>query len=132
MKLHISRETVNSLVKHARKELPNEAVAFLLGRRKEDEVEVLEIRLVRNVLRSSTRFHVSPKELYKVYTDAEEKGLEVIGIFHSHPTSSSPSPTDLRYMKLNPVVWLILSTIDWDMRAFKLDERVKEVEIIQH
>jgi proteasome lid subunit RPN8/RPN11 len=92
----------------------------------------LEIKFVHNVLRSSTKFYVSPQELYKVYTDAEEKGLEIVGIFHSHPASTYPSPTDLRYMKLNPVIWLILSTIDWEIGAFKLDERVKRIEVVQY
>ena len=44
---------------------------------------------------------------------AEEKGLDVVGIFHSHPKSlPSPSNTDIKFMKGNPIPWIIYSGIN--------------------
>lgn len=129
MELKIGRECVKLLLEHAKKERPYEAVAVLLGTREGNEFLVKAVRPVRNILHSTTEFHIDPVELYKAYLEAEERGLEVVGIFHSHPAPPRPSFLDMKYMKLNPVVWLIASSIDWSMRAFILKNGIKEVKL---
>lgn len=129
MEIEISREDVELLLRHARKERPYEAVAVLLGIRKEDKFSVRAVRLMRNILRSTTEFQIDPVELYNIYLEAEKRRLNVIGIFHSHPAPPYPSFLDIKYMKLNPVVWLIASSIDWNVRAFILKNDLKEVKL---
>ena len=61
---------------------------------------------------------------------AENKKMEVIGIFHSHPNSDAfPSNTDKKFMQSNPVAWIIYSGINKNFRAFILDSETKEIPI---
>ena len=49
-----------------------------------------------NVAQSSKLYTVDPKQHLQADRDAESRGLEVIGVFHSHThTDAYPSPTDV-------------------------------------
>jgi proteasome lid subunit RPN8/RPN11 len=61
---------------------------------------------------------------------AENKKMEIIGIFHSHPNSDAfPSNTDKKFMQSNPVVWIIYSGINKNFRAFVLESETIEISI---
>jgi proteasome lid subunit RPN8/RPN11 len=38
---------------------------------------------------------------------------------HSHPAPPQPSNIDLKFMKLNPFIWLIMSMIDKQIAAYQ-------------
>jgi proteasome lid subunit RPN8/RPN11 len=86
-------------------------------------VVVSHIELIQNIAESKTSFSVDPEVEYKLLVEAEERGEDLVGIFHSHPAPPKPSSSDLRNMRLNPVVWLISSKLTgcWISRAFILD-----------
>ena len=114
---------LEGIAKHA---LPNESCAFLLGHN--DNVK--EILKVRNSDESPVTFRIESADLLHTYYLAESKGMQVIAIFHSHPTKPWPSSTDVKFMEINPVVWVIYSTTDDQLRAFIYDDDlVKEVHI---
>ena len=113
----------------AKKSLPNESCAFLLGKNSSSESLVLDVMPMRNAESSPVSFSISPEELLKAYNVAEEMGHDVIGIFHSHPGRPTPSSTDIRFMELNPVVWVIYSTTENEFKAFINDVQVTEVAI---
>jgi proteasome lid subunit RPN8/RPN11 len=70
--------------------------------------------------------------LIEAYKTAEEKKVEVIGIFHSHPNSDAfPSNTDEKFMQSNPVVWIIYSGINKNFKAFILESGIIEIPIIE-
>ena len=61
---------------------------------------------------------------------AEEKKLNFVGIFHSHPESPAfPSQTDQKFMKINPVVWLIWSGTLQELNAFYFEEKIIEIPL---
>ncbi len=113
--------------------LPNESCALLAGEIKEKEtyreVRVQEILVARNAEKSIVSFSIDEMELIDLYEKAETAGLQVVSIFHSHPSKPIPSSTDLKFMKINPIVWLIYSSITYEFRAFILIEYLEEVEI---
>jgi [CysO sulfur-carrier protein]-S-L-cysteine hydrolase len=113
------------LVNIAKDLLPDESCALLLG---ENNV-VVEIFPMRNIDESPVTFSMDSTELLDAYSLAESKGLQVIGIFHSHPAQPSPSSSDIKFMEINPVVWLIYSTTEWRLKAYVYDDYVKEVAI---
>ncbi|MDP8941956.1 MAG: M67 family metallopeptidase, partial [Thermoproteota archaeon] len=97
----------------ARDSLPNESCALLLGNytNKENEIQVIETLSMKNSdALPTTRFRIDSQELINGYLRAEKMGLNVVGIFHSHPAPPIPSSTDKIFMEINPVVWLIYST----------------------
>ena len=114
------------LVEHAEKEKPNESCALLFGRNS----VVSEVFLTENIDESEVNFTISNEQLLRAYKVAEEKKVEVIGIFHSHPNSDAyPSNTDKKFMHSNPVVWLIYSNVNEDFKAYFLDSEIIEISI---
>lgn len=125
MEISLTGGQVERLANIARSALPNESCAFLLG--KNDKV--VEILPMRNNDESQVSFSVEPQEVLRAYDLAESKMLHVIGIFHSHPAKPSPSRTDLKFMEINPVVWLIYSSTERRFSAYVYDGEVKDVAI---
>lgn len=118
---------IRRLIGIAKEALPNESCAFLLGH----NYEVAEILPMRNIDESPVTFSVEPAELIQVYNLAESKGMQVIAIFHSHPAKAWPSSTDIKFMEINPVVWVIYSTTESQLKGFIYDddELIKEIDI---
>jgi proteasome lid subunit RPN8/RPN11 len=110
----------------AKQSLPNESCALLLGK----ESSVVEVLTIANAGLSEVSFTIPSEELLTAYKLAESKELEVIGIFHSHPSSPVPSRTDEKYMEINPVVWLIYSTTQNRFGAWVFDDKVREVKMV--
>jgi proteasome lid subunit RPN8/RPN11 len=117
----------------ARDSLPNESCALLLGNNtnKENEIQVIETLSMKNSDASpTTRFRIDSQELINGYLRAENMGLNVVGIFHSHPAPPIPSSTDKIFMEINPVVWLIYSTLTNESRAYIFEqEKIREVRL---
>ena len=114
------------LEEHAKKEEPNESCALLFGKKN----VVSEIFLTENIEESPMSFAIGNEQLINAYSIAEEKKIEVVGIFHSHPNSEAfPSNTDKKFMQSNPIVWIIYSNINNEFRAFILESEIKEIII---
>ena len=125
-KIILKQSDKKILVQHSENQKPNEACAILFG--KENKVE--EVFLTKNIDESPINFTISNEQLIEGYKMAENKKMEVIGIFHSHPNSDAfPSNTDKKFMQSNPVAWIIYSGINKNFRAFILDSETKEIPI---
>ena len=109
------RRYLNHLVESSR---PKEACGFLLGRALNEGFVVLKIIPATNMLDSNSAFKISPSEVLKASEEAEMLGLEVIGVYHSHPAPPEPSVIDLHYMKASSMVWLIISMLDGSIGAY--------------
>jgi proteasome lid subunit RPN8/RPN11 len=122
--LQISKAFLDCLHNHAETHHPLETVALFFGEISNTSVCVNRIELMENKSTTKhTTFSVDPEEEYQLLVEAEERGESLVGIFHSHPAPPEPSQTDLRNMRLNPVVWLIASkqSESWISRAFILE-----------
>lgn len=118
------------LTNHADNEKPNESCAILFGMVDGQKTTVKEIFLTKNIDESPVNFTISNEQLIKCYKTAEERKMEVVGIFHSHPNSEAyPSDTDKKFMDSNPVVWVIYSGISNDFKAYVLESNILEVLI---
>lgn len=121
---------IEELIKFAKDSLPDECCAFLLGEHNDDDRKVAIILRMRNIDESPVSFSIDPAELLNAYTLADTKGMEITAIFHSHPAKASPSSTDIKYMQINPVAWVIYSTTENEIRAFVYEnEDIKEIGI---
>ncbi|HSE49464.1 MAG TPA: M67 family metallopeptidase [Terriglobales bacterium] len=75
---------------------PEECCGVLLGRARGDTREVVEARACANA-RAGTRdrYAIAPGELIAAQRAARERGLELLGFYHSHPDHPpEPSATD--------------------------------------
>lgn len=129
-KIILTESQKKILSNHADKEKPNESCAILFGAVDGQKTTVKEIFLTENIERSPVNFTISNEQLIKCYKTAEEKKMEVVGIFHSHPNSEAyPSLTDKKFMYSNPVVWMIYSGTSREFKAYVLESDVLEILI---
>ena len=125
-KITLSDTDKKILSEYSENQKPNESCAILFG--KNDKV--LDLFLTENIEKSPVNFTISNKQLIEGYKIAEEKKMEVIGIFHSHPDSDAyPSNTDKKFMQSNPVAWIIYSGINKNFRAYFLEADIVEIPI---
>ena len=121
----------NLLRQETEKVQPVEACAMLFGKLSHAEAVVEKVVFTPNRLQSQFKFEIDPEKVAAAFTEAEEKGLEFVGLFHSHPAPAVPSSIDLEGMKLwGDALWMILSSTDSKLAAYQLtDGLVKEVTI---
>lgn len=131
MFLRLKRQQLNLLKEEARKVYPIEACAMLFGKTTAKEAVVKRVVVAPNKLQSTTRFEIGPENFAKAFFEAEEEGLELVGLFHSHPAPPKPSSTDLKPMKLwGDTIWLILSSTNGSLAAYQMkNDRVREITI---
>ena len=128
MKITLTKSQKKRLTNHADNEEPNESCAILFGTTEKTGNVVKELFLTKNIEESPVNFTISNEQLIEVYKIAEEKGMEVVGIFHSHPNSIAyPSETDKKFMIGNPVVWVIYSGISREIKSFILESEIAEI-----
>ena len=125
-KIILKQSDKKLLAQYSENQKPNESCAILFGK----DNQVLDIFLTENIEESPVNFTISNEQLIEGYKIAEEKKMDVIGIFHSHPNSDAfPSNTDKKFMQSNPVVWIIYSGINKNFRAFVLESDSVEIQI---
>jgi proteasome lid subunit RPN8/RPN11 len=70
---------------------PNEGGGFLLGHRSADTVEILDVIHIEQY----HRYAMTPLNWAKMEDEADERGLTLVGYYHSHPDSPAiPSEYD--------------------------------------
>ena len=128
--LILTQIQLNNLAYFASNSLPNECCSLLLGNyTNENEIKVIDSLSMRNSDASPRSFRIESQELINGYLTAEKMKLNVVGIFHSHPAPAVPSSTDKIFMEINPVIWLIYSTLAKESRAYIFEEKVREVQL---
>jgi len=126
----LNKNLKQQLIDHAINSEPNESCALLFGRHEDEKLITQEIFFTKNIDESQINFTISNEELLEGYKIAEEKNLEVIGIFHSHPNSeATPSTTDKKFMYSNPVAWVIYSGERKNFKAYLLESDIIEIPI---
>jgi proteasome lid subunit RPN8/RPN11 len=122
----LSQTDKKILSEYSENQKPNESCAILFGKNN----QVSDLFLTENIEESPVNFTISNKQLIEGYKIAEEKKMDVIGIFHSHPDSDAyPSNTDKKFMQSNPVVWIIYSGINKNFKAYLLESDIIEITI---
>jgi len=119
------------LIKHTKKNNPNESCAILFGSIIDEKNIVQDIFLTDNVEDSPVKFIISNEQLIKAYQTAEDKNLDVVGIFHSHPNSDPyPSENDKKFLQVNPIAWIIFSGITHEFKAYVLEKEILQISVV--
>jgi proteasome lid subunit RPN8/RPN11 len=128
-RIMLTTQQHNDLVSLAKNMLPNESCAILVGKTTGKDVHIINSIPMRNSDSSKVTFSIDPQQLIDVYQKVEKQNMHVVGIFHSHPAEPRPSSIDKKFMEINPVVWIIYSTITHRSRAYIIEEKIKEVQM---
>ncbi len=129
-KILIPEDIIREMIRHSREVYPEEACGILAG-----NADVVKgIYRMTNIEHSTVSYLMDSREQFRVMKDIREKGLEMIGIYHSHTFSEAyPSQKDIN-LAFYDVAYLIVSlaTSEPVIKAYRiLDQReVREMEIL--
>lgn len=129
---------MQAMLEHTRTAPALECCGLLAGRADGNlelsEIEITEILRAENALASATEYEIAPRELLRMHREMRERGLELLGIYHSHPRGeNAPSPADIAKANYPDVAYVILSLrAERAVRAFWIrEEVVSELEIVE-
>ncbi len=125
--IKLSIQHADEIRTHGEQEYPHECCGLLIGQFLNGGAKVIsEIRRISNARENTAKHHrflIRPEDLLRGERYAAEKGLEVVGFYHSHPDHPAiPSQYDLEH------AWPIYSYIvlavhtgrAQDLRSWKL------------
>ena len=129
--LKVSKSDVQKMFEHGEESYPYECCGVLIGIPGVSAI-VMEVRRLTNVNKEmpTRRYDVDPLELAKADSEAEARGFEIIGIYHSHPDHPArPSKYDLNHAwrHLSYIVMSIENGKAKEITSWRLNEK-KEFE----
>jgi proteasome lid subunit RPN8/RPN11 len=118
---------------HARQEEPAECCGLIGG----VDQQASSIYLLRNMAaNTTTSYEAAPEDLFAAQRQMRERGEELLGIYHSHPRSAQPAPseTDVRLAYYPQAVYFIIGLAGPQpvMRAFRISEREEHWEEVEY
>jgi proteasome lid subunit RPN8/RPN11 len=119
------------LRERAQREPARECCGLLAGR---DAVITHILPATNAASQPATAYEIAPKELFRLVREIRDAGLELMGIYHSHPNGKNePSARDVEQAYYPDVAYFILSPradSDRPVRAFRIEDGVStEIEI---
>ncbi len=125
--LRLSPTLLKEMIDYVDQRVPLEACGLLAGHENQAELMIG----VLNQAQSRVRFVMDPYEQLQAFDRIESQGLDLVAIFHSHPTGpETVSPTDIAEAAY-AVVHIVLSrrATDWHARGFWI-ENYQAYEVI--
>jgi proteasome lid subunit RPN8/RPN11 len=112
MSLSISAKLLEAIEKHGEAQYPEEGAGLILGYGGREPRLAVQLRPLNNGFAPESRHHrylIDPWAMMEAEQEAESLGLDVIGVFHSHPDHpAQPSEYD-RQWAMPWYVYLITS-----------------------
>lgn len=114
MRITISLEDYNRMLRHATDNRPEEACGLIAGVDADDGTrEIKAVYLLTNTDHTNEHFSIDPREQLQAIRDMRANGWKPLGNWHSHPESPSrPSEEDKRLANDSTASYLILSLMD--------------------
>ena len=87
MSLRISNALLERIRDHGRGVYPQECCGLLLGHGDAADKAVVDLKPLENAREDSrqNRYLISPKDLLETEKQARTSGLDIVGVYHSHP-----------------------------------------------
>jgi len=85
--LKLTEQVYDTIRRHGEETYPQECCGVLLGRSDDGVNEVGESVRAGNTRTDSAhnRYQIAPQELVKIQRLGRERGLDIVGFYHSHP-----------------------------------------------
>jgi proteasome lid subunit RPN8/RPN11 len=128
--LKLSEEHLQIIRTHAESTYPQECCGILLGHHK----TVVEVKPTENVwgievgegYSRTRRYAIAPKVLLETQKEARDKGISIIGIYHSHPDNPA-IPSEYDHMGAWQEYSYIIASVQKgqvsDIKSWVLDEK---------
>ncbi len=137
--ISVSDEQLAEMRAHGERDYPYECCGLMLGRFANELKQVLETYAISNAREEEAkrnRFLIQPEELMRGEKYARERGLDVIGFYHSHPDDVAvPSQYDLEHAwpTYSYIVMSVEKTRAVDLRSWEMESdrsRFNEEQIL--
>jgi proteasome lid subunit RPN8/RPN11 len=130
--IEIAATAIQTIEEHARDAFPEECCGFLLGHGGERK-RIAEALRAKNVATEdrARRYVIDPLELLHADDEARTRGLDLVGVYHSHPNHPAV-PSEFDRSRASPwYSYVILSIVDrepQELAAWRFDESTKRFE----
>jgi proteasome lid subunit RPN8/RPN11 len=123
--LHLQNNHLAQIIAHARDANPHECCGLIGGAPDGRAQTVYRARNLAND--PAVTYEAAPEDLFAAQRAMRERGEQLLAIYHSHPRSKDPQPsqTDVRLAYYPSAVYLIvgLGAAEPCVRAFRISER---------
>ncbi len=124
----------DQVIEYARQAAPQECCGLVGG---EADGTAGTIYSMRNVAPDKmVSYEAAPEDLFAAQREMRERGEELLAIYHSHPHSQDPAPseTDVRLAYYPHAVYFIVGLAGPQpvMRAFRISEREDHWEEVEY
>ena len=140
--MRIPKPIYEQLLEHAREDAPNECCGLIGGR----DGAATTLYRAANAEASPLRYRIADQEVFDIRKEIEEKGEDLVAIYHSHTGSPAyPSQTDInlafwewskdgateRALAWPGTIYLIASLAEGEepLRGFDITEAAEVVEV---
>jgi proteasome lid subunit RPN8/RPN11 len=123
--IQIKRQDYERMCVDVSSKSPEEACGLLAGQLMGELYQTICVFPTTNLLHSTTRYRIDPAEQLAAFNQMDLQGLEMVGIYHSHPNGpDSPSPTDIAeayYPEAVHLIWFRQNG-EWGCNAYTIRE----------
>lgn len=125
----VPRGIYDELLAHAREDAPNECCGLIGG----SDGAAATVYRAQNAEASPLRYNLDPQDQFRIMSEMDGAGEELVGIYHSHTQSPAyPSQTDINLAAYPDAIYLIVSLAEGEepLRGFNIvDGQVSEAEL---
>jgi [CysO sulfur-carrier protein]-S-L-cysteine hydrolase len=130
----VTRPQLAEIFAHAKRAVPAECCGLIGGTM---DGAVKTIFALRNIAADKTvSYEAAPEDLFAAQRQMREHGEGLLGIYHSHPRSEDPAPseTDVRLAYYPRAIYFIVGLGGPQplMRAFRISERDQRWEEVEY
>ena len=120
----LTRPQLDRIFAHAQETAPAECCGLIAGG---DDQRTQTIYQLQNVAaNSNVSYEAAPEDLFAAQRRMRESGEQLLGIYHSHPRSAEPTPseTDVRLAYYPRAIYFIVGLAGTQpvMRGFRISE----------
>lgn len=113
MTLHFAKNVLAQIQMHGEEAYPEEGAGFMFGADEEQRIVVAIFALsnAREDTARHNRYLIKPEDYLKAEIEADRLGLQLIGVFHSHPDHpNKPSEFDREWAQ--PFFSYVITNVD--------------------
>lgn len=127
MALHLTPAAREQIITHAEAGYPNEVCGILLGSGSDDLRTISQAFAIENAFEAGEQYHrflITPEDMFRAERLARQRGLEVFGVYHTHPDEEArPSTYDRDHAAWTSWNYIVVSVEHGQatsLRAWKL------------
>src|SRR5215510_6439161 len=90
--IRLLREHLDAMIAHAREVAPAECCGLIGGNAEQSAQSLYRLRNV--TANPQLGYEAAPEDLFNAQRQMRERGEELLAIYHSHPRSPDPLPSD--------------------------------------